>query len=210
MKYTKQELLKLATKNLIVNKEVAKLAKTKTMTRRLKTNLKAGDVFWLREPAMITSTNIEESRASYNHINLEFNYKYLADNISNLMLAPFRFVHNYDNHPSFSKEWLYNNKGVPNGCIKEMSRHFYEVISVHRERLQDITYGDIIKEGYPFKVDLHHRILLHKAKDAIHKQELEILNWWIKTWNSTAKAPNRWEENPKVEAIKYKELEYTK
>ena len=191
MPYTKEQLLKLATKNLIVNKEVAKLVDTKTMTRRLKTNLKEGDVFWLREPARVL-------RVYGTAMEIEFK----ADNTKASMKIPKRFykaeagcsIINYS-------KWISKRQGIPNGCIKELARHFYQVVSVHSERLQDITSGDIIEEGFPITYT-------DEECEKREQDSYEILDWWITLWNSTAPKGKRWEDNPMVEVIEYKEQHY--
>ncbi len=154
------------------------MAKTKTMTRRLKTNLKVGDVFWLREPARVVSFQ-ERGRMMGYIFGDEYDMKTIE--------VPKR---------SWGKEWVKNCRGIPNGCIKEMARYFYRVISVHSEKLQEITFRDIHKEGYPLSYDMY-------------GYETELFEWFKTLWNSTAKAPNRWEDNPTVQVIEYKRLEAT-
>ena len=200
----KQELLKLATKNLIVNKEVAKLAATKTMTRRLKTNLKVGDVFWLREPARVTNYT-----SRFEGVNID--YQLIADNKKEYRIElPIRFFPNV-------KDWIKECKSVPNGCIKEMARHFYEVVSVHRERLQEISEEDCLKEGI-FEIEdndctgnykvytinppiIQNGMILNEKYNSSYEAFEQL-------WNSTAKAPNGWDNNPMIEVIEYKELKY--
>ena len=117
----------------------------------------------------------------------------------------------------------YNNKGEhpdlyschedetywkPSIHLKEKdARIFLRVINVRIERLQDITFGDIEKEGYPHEVLLHHRILKHKAISAENKHEEDILNWWINNWNSTAKDGYKYEDNPPVFVYEFERIE---
>jgi len=199
MIYTKQELLELATKNLIVNKEVAKLADNKTMTRRLKTNLKEGDVFWLREPARVSR---------FDDIISQIDFEYSSDNRK---VYQFNIPKRFEVKNRYEvKAWLKNCQSVPNGCIKEMARHFYKVISVHKEKLQDITCYDVYKEG----IDVVTERMIGEAEKTDASKD--IFGWifqknkkaFIDLWNSTAKAPNRWEDNPDVEVVEYIELEY--
>lgn len=188
---TKEELLKLATKNLIVNKEVAKLAKTKTMTRRLKTNLKKGDVFWLREPARVEAFEVSEMLFDISYSDDDFNQRYKVD-------IPTRF---------YGKEWTKRRGGVPNGCIKEMARRFYQVTSVHSEPLRDISEEDCKKEGVKGFIDYR-----EEYERVCPECGMPCTIYWVNfkdLWNSTAKAPNRWEDNPMVEVIEYKEIEYS-
>ncbi len=157
------------------------MAKTKTMTRRLKTNLKVGDVFWLREPARVLTKNDDYMY----FLSVEF----LSDGKKRNILTP-------DRRSGFRYGSVVGLEEIPNGCIKEMARYFYRVISVHSEKLQEITFRDIHKEGYPLSYDMY-------------GYETELFEWFKTLWNSTAKAPNRWEDNPTVQVIEYKRLEAT-
>jgi len=188
--YTKQELLKLATKNLIVNKEVAKLAPNKTMTRRLKTNLKVNDVFWLREPARVEDV-----------FHNGFSYEFLSDNYCDEISTPIRFDHE-------STRWIQHCQGIPNGCIKEMARHFYKVVSVHSERLQDISQEDILSEGLIGYAEQFYKMDCECVAGNKCQRCCDRLVEFTTLWDSTAKAPNRWEDNPMVEVVEYKELYY--
>jgi len=200
MIYTKQELLELATKKLTVNKEVAKLADNKTMTRRLKTNLKEGDVFWLREPARVSR---------FDDIISQIDFEYSSDNRK---VYQFNIPKRFEVKNRYEvKAWLKNCQSVPNGCIKEMARHFYEVISVREELLQDINEEDCLKEGitkdlYPTE-DGEAFMFFMEGSIATY---YDAKSCFEDLWNSTAKAPNRWQDNPSVEVVEYIELEYTK
>ena len=184
---TKEELQKRCTKNLTVNAEVAKLADNKTPTRRLDTNLEVGDTFYIKETFNLNG----EDWGCANP--LKINYK--ADRES---------VYKW-----FPSAWM----------IPEYARHFYEVVEVREEYLQDITYEDICKEGKnceyydiydtgwmknkaTFYGDINNKKFKSKAE--------WMLQWWVDLWNSTAEAPYRWKDNPRVKVITYKELEYQK
>lgn len=228
-KYTKVELLELATKYLGVNKQVAKLAPNKIMTRRvIKQNIleiievynakenktqiifenpkynkildvksfinefapyKVDDIFWLREPAKVESCNVSHHR----HIT----YSYLSDNHLSAIEIPDRY---WMNEP----KWMTQEQGVPNGCIKEMARFFYRVTSVRVERLQDISDKDIVKEGI-YKKNNEYTDPISKIALPTPKSAFSML------WNSTAKAPYRWEDKSVyVWVIEYERLEYVK
>lgn len=61
---------------------------------------------------------------------------------------------------------------------KSAARIFLKVTDVRVERLQDITVGEIEKEGYPGEIDF--------STMPIAMQGI-MFEWWANTWNSTIK-----------------------
>lgn len=213
----RDELLKIA-KPMIVNLQVAKTIENKFQTRRIlklsiaekatldelyknvnafeimsmetsfiKQKWKVGDILWVREPARVYYCNRD-----YMKIRCE----YISDKNTIQLDIPSRFCK--QTKDGWLPNWMRRKKGIPNGCIKEMARHFKRVTGVRVELLQDITFGDIIKEGYPHEVLLHDKILKQKAVTTENKHEKDILNWWISTWDKTAKTPYKWTNNPYI------------
>ena len=216
---TKEELLKKYVGNMIVNKEVVKTLPIKTMTRRVLKNIlkiendrvywknknnkifndcvshfidtkakyKIGDILWIREPALITNIDYE-----YNEIEYMF-----EDGVKSKIFIPDRFIKK-DTVPKWMGECL----GIPNGCIKEMARYFIKIIDVRVEPLDKISIIDIYKEG----------VLINK--------EAKITPFWSETqqrcsdfrdiWNSTAKGPYKWEDNPYVIVYEWEYIDYEK
>jgi len=133
-----------------------------------------GDTLWVREPAKITY--------HFNIVN-EITFQYLADGEKEQISIPKRFL---DKHNSYAHvKWIQNYQGIPNGCIKEMARIFLKVTNVRVERLQNMTFHDIHKEGCPIPFD-----------DL--STDFKELNWWINLWNKTAPKGYKWEDNPYV------------
>ena len=151
---------------------------------------KIGETLWVREPARVFSSSDD----------VYMEYEYLADGLCDKIEYPERFTN------PLSK-WIAECQGIPNGCIKEMARIFLKVTDVRVELLQDITFGDIIKEGYPHEVLLHHKILEHKAITAENEHEKDILNWWTDLWSSTALKGYQWKDNPDVFVYEFERVE---
>ena len=219
---SKQQLLEIA-KPLVVNQTVAKLLKHKTMTRRVVSNYliystkhdcieyqnkngavdvsttkefidyvskyKVGDIIWIREPAKI----IHYSPAgNYGGAELDdcADVQYLGDG---------EIFYHWDDFPENTKSWLWDCKGIPNGCCKSLARYFYKITSIKVERLQDISDEDIKKEG----IDKWREYLetVPDFDESLTDRELfEVL------WNATAKKPYKWEGKPFVFVYEY-ELE---
>jgi len=138
-----------------------------------------GDVLWVREPAIIKNIDYE-----YNEIEYMF-----SDEVKSKIFIPDRFTKGYgENADEITAQWIVINKKVPNGCLKEMARYFIKITDVRVERLQDISEEDCIKEGINWKDN--------------YCDNGETLNcyieWFKNLWNTTAKAPYRWEDNPFV------------
>lgn len=88
---------------------------------------------------------------------------------------------------------------------RELARMFLKVTDVRVERFQDITVGDIEKEGYPNEIDF--------STMPIAMQGL-MFEWWVSTWNSTIKNQDLdqygWEANPFVWVIEFERIEVIK
>jgi len=146
-----------------------------------------GETIWVREPAEITSLN---------SVNMIIGYHYGADklivNEDKKMSIPERFIDMsrtseiVENFDLIKPKWIKNCQGIPNGCIKEMARIFLKVTNVRVEKLQDISYKDIKKEG----VNLY----LHGGNCG----EICASVRWQMLWNKTAPKGYKWEYNPYV------------
>lgn len=88
---------------------------------------------------------------------------------------------------------------------KKLARIFLKVTDVRVERVQDITVGDIEKEGYPHEIDF--------SNMPIAMQGL-IFEWWTDTWNSTIEKQDLGRyglnANPWVYVIEFEVLEMMK
>lgn len=145
-----------------------------------KQRYKVGDVLWVREPAKVMSLPVETCK--------KLTFKYLADNKTTEIYL--------DDDFDYSKKWIQRCQGVPNGCIKEMARIFLKVTNVRVERLQDISFDDIKKEG----IDIGFISYGFVIKSALLKK-------WKELWNSTAKDGYKWEDNPYVFVYEFEKLE---
>lgn len=198
---TKKELLKIS-KPLICNEDVAKCfaENRKTETRRLPKSetsdprYKVGDILWIREPAKITICHSMTN---------EISYRFKSDGKHGEQFTiqiPSRFI----NRNSKSKDtliprlpiWMVEEKGVPNGCIKEMARMFYKVTEVREQELQHISIVEIIKEGF---------VPAYRTQGEDRDSGYE---WWVDMWNKTAPKGKQWEDNPLIEVYKLERVEY--
>lgn len=84
---------------------------------------------------------------------------------------------------------------------KKYARIFRVVTKVKIERLQDITYEDILKKGCPYT----------SIEDALEVKAIGVkskaFEWWINLWNSTAKDGYKWEDNPLVFVYEFEKVE---
>jgi len=140
---------------------------------------KKGDILWVREPATVWALT--------NNRDLHFSYK--ADGVSMTKPLPDRFYDENNNTPKWT-DGNENGRGIPNGCIKEMARIFLRVTNVRVERLQDITYEDILREGYKYT-----------------DKEYNAFDWWINLWNKTAPKEYKWKDNPYVFVYEFEKAE---
>lgn len=157
---------------------------------------KVGDILWVREPAKIMGNHKQIG----NIYERTCNFKYLADDkIIEDFNIPYRFSASHINHflyKNIKPTWLTGNKGVPNGCIKEMARIFLKVTNVRVERLYEIGVIDVIKEGCP-----------KDYFDGKIGTKEQVRDWWINLWNSTAKDGYKWEDNPYVFVYEFERVE---
>jgi hypothetical protein len=219
----KQQLLEIA-KPLVVNQTVAKLLKHKTMTRRVVSNYliystkhdcieyqnkngavdvsttkefidyvskyKVGDIIWIREPAKIIHYS---AAGNYGGAELDdyADVQYLGDG---------EIFYHWDDFPENAKSWLWDCKGIPNGCCKSLARYFYKITSIKVEGLQDISEKDIVKEGLNVDKYYMHDNILEKGDSPF--------TWYKYLWNATAKKRYRWEDKPFVFVYEYELVEY--
>ncbi len=168
---------------------------------------KAGDILYVREPVKIMGNHKQIG----NIYERTCNFKYLADDkIIEDFNIPYRFSASHINHfLSFVKNikptWLTGNKGVPNGCIKEMARIFLKVTNVRVERLQDIGEDDVWKEGTREITDceMSYKCDAYVGYDGYEK----VIGSFKKLWNSTAKDGYKWEDNPYVLVYEFEKVE---
>lgn len=80
---------------------------------------------------------------------------------------------------------------------KKYARIFLKVTNVRVERLQDIKYSDIEKEGIKYKD------FLIREGVGINTQ---LQRNWINLWNSTAKNGYKWEDNPYVFVYEFERI----
>lgn len=169
---------------------------------------KIGDILYVREPAKIMGNHKQIG----NIYERTCNFKYLADDkIIEDFNIPYRFSASHINsflYKNIKPAWLTGNKGVPNGCIKEMARIFLKVTNVRVERLQDITFEDVTKEGLPFDVKIDIEDIEHKAKlrTSVFTVEMEMCEWWTSIWNSTAKDGYKYLDNPYVFVYEFERI----
>lgn len=119
---------------------------TEALKGQVKPQYEIGDILWMREPAKILGNH----KQTGNIYDRTCDFKYIADDkIVRDFKIPHRVSSNHINsfmYPRY-KSWLVHNKGVPNGCLKEMARVFLKVTGFRIERLQDISDNDCLKEG---------------------------------------------------------------
>jgi hypothetical protein len=80
---------------------------------------------------------------------------------------------------------------------KEYARIFLKVTNVRVERLQDITFEEILKEGIKRKIDLAGCSWYTTDSDK-HAAYISPLTPFITFWSSTAKQGYKWKDNPYV------------
>ena len=205
-------------KNILMNTEMAKaiVEGRKTQTRRvIKDNLDSvelilkkdysmecfikkhskfqkDEVIWVREPAKISQVFFN------NNHKMAMKYKFLSDGQEFNMEVPERFRHTKEElgetivaYP----KWLKNNRGIPNGCIKEMARIFIKITDVRVEKIQDISDSDMLKEG----IKSSYTKSKHDDIQSWNKKATISLRYnFINLWNKTAPNGYKWDDNPFV------------
>ncbi len=163
-----------------------------------------GLIVWLRESVKITKSDI---------LNNIYSFQYLADGtVFEDETIPNRFLYSTEKNNEGCRifpRWIHYCQKIPNGCIIEMARIFLRITGVKSENLQDITFEDIFKEGFDGEIKDYFisDSYKNKAITASSPKELEILNWWIELWNSTASKHYMWEDNPNVFVYDFKKTE---
>ena len=145
------------------------------------------NILWVREPVQITR---------FDDIIQQYDYQYVSDG-QNIYQADIPKKYKRHNNP----KWMKNLYRVPNGCLKTMARHFVKITNVRVERLQDITYEDILAEGCPKITAIGSNI------DALEFKKRKAKEWWIDLWNSTAPKGYKWEDNPYVFVYEFERVE---
>lgn len=77
---------------------------------------------------------------------------------------------------------------------KKYARIFLRVTNVRVQRLQDITYGEICKEGF------------QPAYRTMGEDRQNAYDWWKDLWNSIAKECCKWEKNPYVFVYEFERI----
>ncbi len=149
---------------------------------------KVDDVLYVREPVKVMSPPVETCK--------KLTFKYLADNKTTDIYL--------DDNFDYSKKWIQRCQGVPNGCIKLMSRIFLKVTNVRVERLQDIDNDGFFAEG--FKQYSTNILLENLNNGTLSKLNDGVKKWWVSLWNSTAKDGYKWEDNPYVFVYEFERL----
>lgn len=142
-----------------------------------------GDIVGIKEPVKIKKIDLEKN---------EYTIEYQAD----LKLEVFPIKDKIKD-----KKWFKVGKGIPYGSLKEHSRIFLKITNVKIEKLQDISFDDIIKTG----------TVIDYSKPTIDddtKVDTQMYyNSWIKLWNSILGKGYKWEDNPYVFVYFFERIE---
>jgi len=160
---------------------------------------KTGGKIWVREPAIVTNYI-----SRYNSTKIDYQLK-SNDKKEYRIDLPSRFFPN-------PKKWITNCQSVPNGCIKEMAKTFVVNMGTRVEKLQDITFEDILSEGYDNNYFIKYLKRTNrqsiKAKDFVGINEINAFEWFKNLWNKTAPKGYKWEDNPFVYVYNFKKINY--
>ena len=149
-----------------------------------------GDILWVREPARVKTWCGRTNK-------IRFWYQASREDEREIDL-PQRFEDIFSGgNRTVIPEWITECKGVPNGCIKEMARIFLKVTNIRVERLQDIKYSDIEKEGINYKDSL--------IREGV-SINTQLRRNWIILWDSTAKDGYKQEDNPYVFVCEFERI----
>jgi len=145
-----------------------------------------GETIWVREPARVKNI-LNRPRVE----NSEILFEYLADNKVH-KIALLERLEKENGYP----KWLRNRQGIPNGCIVEMARIFLRITNVKVERLRDMSYGDLRREG-----------IWNESNDT--RMPISQQRWNIRKalWNKTAPKGFKWEDNPYVFVYEFERVE---
>lgn len=144
---------------------------------------KRGDILWVREPVKLLRHAIDCDGEYFGTW-----VKYLADGKEILF-------DNFNESVQY-KKWFQECQGVPNGCTKEMARTFFRVTNIRVEKLQDITYEDILKEGFM------------PSYRTMGEDEQNAYDWWFNLWDKTAPKGYKWRDNPSLFVYQLKRVKY--
>ena len=144
-----------------------------------------GDIVWVREPAKVIEFS-QSGNVGGSLVDSSARIRYLADEYETY----------WDEFPENPKSWLWECKGVPNGCTKTMARIFLKITDVRVERLCDITIDDVAKEGVNEIKDCEMSWRCN-AYDGYTKEE-KMIGSFENVWNKTAPKGYKWEDNPYV------------
>jgi len=156
-----------------------------------------GEKLWIREPAII-------KKYLSSPLSIKIEYQLKSNPIKKYKMdLPERFLSN-------PKKWITNCQSTPNGCIKEMAKTFIIITELKVEKLQDITFKDIIKEGYDNK-DFEEYLKRTKrenikAKDFVDINEINAFEWFKNLWNKTSSKEYNWNTNPFVIVYSFKKI----
>ena len=227
--YTREELINLSNKPLLINKAVAKSVDNKTMTRRViplkylanADIWKEDNIIYVEDADGIHHNILDTSWTPYKvddilwlrepakvidfvESNVTMKIQYI-DKQTKILDIPNRFL---DENGYIKAKWIKQLQGVPNGCIKEMARKFYRVTYVRVERLQSISDEDIIKENPRLLADMElKRYYPHNSAYDGYDDSERLKGSFINLWNLTAKRGiNDWKINPYVFVYEYEEI----
>ncbi len=162
---------------------------------------KVGDILWVREPAKVIhyseAGNYGGSWAEdYAHV------QYLADD---------EVYYHWDEFPEDPKSWLWECKGIPNGCCKSLARTFVKITGVRVERLQSIlgSEADCIAEGIEIDTDEALGRKWYRNYQEISQFTTCARTSFMTLWNSTSPKGYKWEDNPWVFVYEFEVVEYT-
>lgn len=162
---------------------------------------KKGDILWVREPAKVTY-----------EIGNRMKFTYLSDRKNSEVEIPSRFIGDENSLYMGKPKWIAMHQGVPNGCIKEMSRIFLKVTNVRVERLQDINDSHIFKEGFGLEkdycddcdgLDYCNNFNENKICGMVETPK----EWWVKLWNKTAPEGYKYLDDPYVFVYEFERVE---
>ena len=148
-----------------------------------------GEKIWVKEPARLTGVGLGK---------LCFEFEFTADNTKAGIITPYKYLEYDEEIEDISTakcpKWLNENNErnmIQNGCIQEMARLYLVNIGTKIERLQDIAYEDMQKEGY----------------SEVAMNSIGGLNWFQKSWNKATQKGYKWEDNPFVYVYDFKRVE---
>lgn len=150
-------------------------------TAHWKPKYNTGDVLYVRETYCIGTYEEDEMYKEYWNIGQYSDSKtvfYKADTLDGRYADP-------DNETKWKS---------PIFMPKKYARIFLRVTNVRVQRLQDITYEEICKEGF------------RPAYRTMGEDRQNAYDWWKDLWNSIAKECCKWEKNPYVFVYEFERI----